>query len=102
MLLIPSGRKVRTLITANDVIHSWWIPEFGAKKDAIPGYTNELWFNVSEGKEGIYRGQCAELCGIGHLHMPVVVKVINGKEFDAWLAAGANPNGYTTADLTSE
>jgi len=62
-LVVPSGRKVRALITANDVIHAWWIPAFGAKKDAIPGYINELWFNVDVGKEGLYRGQCAELCG---------------------------------------
>ncbi|MEM7146907.1 MAG: imelysin family protein, partial [Verrucomicrobiota bacterium] len=59
-LVVPSGKKVRALITANDVIHAWWIPAFGTKKDAIPGYINELWFNVDEGKEGLYRGQCAE------------------------------------------
>lgn len=90
MLVVPSGRKVRALITANDVIHAWWIPAFGTKKDAIPGYINELWFNVDEGKEGIYRGQCAELCGKDHAFMPIVVKVVTGEEFDSWVAAGGS------------
>jgi len=88
VLVVPSGRKVRALITANDVIHAWWIPAFGAKKDAIPGYINELWFNVDVGKEGTYRGQCAELCGKDHAFMPIVVEVVTGAEFDAWVAAG--------------
>ena len=88
MVVVPSGRKVRALITANDVIHAWWIPAFGTKKDAIPGYINELWFNVDEGKEGIYRGQCAELCGKDHAFMPIVVKVVTGAEFDGWVASG--------------
>lgn len=87
-LVVPSGRKVRALITANDVIHAWWIPAFGTKKDAIPGYINELWFNVDEGKEGIYRGQCAELCGKDHAFMPIVVEVVTGEQFDQWVAAG--------------
>ncbi|MEM7358536.1 MAG: cytochrome c oxidase subunit II [Pseudomonadota bacterium] len=87
-LIVPSGRKVRALITANDVIHAWWIPAFGTKKDAIPGYINELWFNVDVGKEGIYRGQCAELCGKDHAYMPIVVKVVTGEEFDNWVASG--------------
>lgn len=90
MLVVPSGRKVRALITANDVIHAWWIPAFGTKKDAIPGYINELWFNVDEGKEGIYRGQCAELCGKDHAFMPIVVKVVTGAEFDQWVANGGS------------
>lgn len=88
MLVVPSGRKVRALITANDVIHAWWIPAFGTKKDAIPGYINELWFKVDEDKEGIYRGQCAELCGKDHAYMPIVVKVVSGEEFDNWVASG--------------
>ena len=90
VVVVPSGRKVRALITANDVIHAWWIPAFGVKKDAIPGYINELWFNVKEGEEGIYRGQCAELCGKDHAYMPIVVKVVTGAEFDNWVAAGGN------------
>ncbi|MBT8114930.1 MAG: cytochrome c oxidase subunit II [Arenicella sp.] len=87
-LVVPSGRKIRALITANDVIHAWWVPAFGTKKDAIPGYINELWFNVDEGKEGFYRGQCAELCGKDHAFMPIVVQVVTGEQFDNWLASG--------------
>ena len=87
-LVVPSGRKIRALITANDVIHAWWVPAFGTKKDAIPGYINELWFNVDEGKEGFYRGQCAELCGKDHAFMPIVVEVVTGEQFDSWLASG--------------
>ncbi len=98
MLVVPSGRKVRALITANDVIHAWWVPAFGTKKDAIPGYINELWFNVDEGKEGIYRGQCAELCGKDHAFMPIVVKVVSGDEFDAWVAAGGTFDASGIAD----
>jgi cytochrome c oxidase subunit 2 len=92
-LVVPSGRKVRALITANDVIHAWWIPAFGTKKDAIPGYINELWFNVDVGKEGIYRGQCAELCGKDHAFMPIVVQVVTGAEFDGWVANGGSFEG---------
>jgi cytochrome c oxidase subunit 2 len=84
-LVVPQGRKVRVLITAADVIHAWWVPDFGMKKDAIPGYINELWFNAEQ--PGIYRGQCAELCGRDHGFMPVVVDVKPQAEFDAWLAA---------------
>ena len=87
-LIVPSGRKVRALITANDVIHAWWIPAFGTKKDAIPGYINELWFNVDVGEEGIYRGQCAELCGKDHAYMPIVVEVVTAEKFDNWVASG--------------
>jgi cytochrome c oxidase subunit II len=96
-LVVPQGRKVRVLITANDVIHAWWVPDFGMKKDAIPGYINEMWFNAET--PGTYRGQCAELCGRDHGFMPVVVEVLPQDEFDAWLerekaarqAAGAPP-----------
>jgi len=84
-LVVPQGKKVRVLITAADVIHAWWVPDFGMKKDAIPGYINELWF-IAE-KPGVYRGQCAELCGRDHGFMPVVVEVKSQQDFDAWLAA---------------
>jgi cytochrome c oxidase subunit 2 len=84
-LVVPVGRKVRVLITANDVIHAWWVPDFGMKRDAIPGYINEMWFNAE--KPGTYRGQCAELCGRDHGFMPVVVEVKPQDEFDAWLEA---------------
>lgn len=82
-LVIPANKKVRFLITANDVIHSWWVPDLAVKKDAIPGFVNEAWTKVP--KEGIYRGQCAELCGKDHGFMPVVVKVTSEEEFNTWI-----------------
>ena len=90
MLVVPTGRKVRLLVTSNDVIHSWWVPAFGTKKDAIPGYVNEVWLIVEPGKEAIYHGGCTELCGAGHAFMPVVVNAVSGSEFDAWVAAGGH------------
>jgi len=99
VLLVPSGRKVRMLITSNDVIHSWWVPDFGVKKDAIPGYINEIWINVNEGKEGVYRGECAELCGIGHSYMPIVVKVTTSTEFDRWLASKGRVDEQATESM---
>ena len=74
-LVVPVGTKVRLLITGADVIHSWWVSDFGVKKDAIPGFINEAWFKVDADKPGIYRGQCAELCGRDHGFMPIVVNV---------------------------
>jgi cytochrome c oxidase subunit 2 len=85
-LVIPSGTKVRLLLTSMDVIHAWWVPDFGAKRSAIPGYVNELWFKVDPGKEGIYRGQCAALCGRDHGFMPVVVDVRTPDDFKKWVA----------------
>jgi cytochrome c oxidase subunit 2 len=84
-LVIPSGTKVRLLLTSQDVIHAWWVPDFGAKRAAIPGFVNELWFKVDPGKEGIYRGQCAALCGRDHGFMPVVVDVRTPDEFKKWV-----------------
>jgi len=81
-LRIPANRKVRFLITAEDVIHAWWLPDFGIKRDAIPGILNELWTIVPE--PGVYRGQCTELCGKDHGFMPIVVEVLPEDEFDAW------------------
>ncbi|MCB1648349.1 MAG: cytochrome c oxidase subunit II [Gammaproteobacteria bacterium] len=83
-LVIPVNKKVRFLITSNDVIHAWWVPDFAVKKDAIPGFINEAWTVVEE--PGIYRGQCAELCGIDHGFMPVVVHALPQDEYDAWYA----------------
>jgi cytochrome c oxidase subunit 2 len=85
-LVIPSGTKVRLLLTSQDVIHAWWVPDFGAKRSAIPGYVNELWFKVDAGKEGTYQGQCAALCGRDHGFMPVVVNVVTPDEFKQWVA----------------
>jgi cytochrome c oxidase subunit 2 len=86
-LVIPAGTKVRLLLTANDVIHAWWVPQFGMKKDAIPGFVNEMWIKVDPEKTGLYRGQCAELCGRDHGFMPIVVDVKSKEDFAAWLAA---------------
>lgn len=84
-LVVPVDTKVRVLLTSSDVIHAWWVPEFGMKKDAYPGFVNELWFRAE--KPGVYRGQCAELCGYDHAFMPVVVEVKSKDEFNAWLQA---------------
>ena len=82
-LVIPVDKKVRFLVTANDVIHSWWVPALAVKKDAIPGFINETWARVEQ--TGVYRGQCAELCGTNHGFMPIVVNVVDQSEFDQWL-----------------
>ena len=83
-LRIPINRKVRFLVTSEDVIHAWWVPDFGIKRDAVPGMLNELWAIVEE--PGIYRGQCTELCGKDHGFMPIVVEAMPEAEFDAWYA----------------
>ena len=83
-LRIPTNRKVRFLLTSEDVIHAWWVPDFGIKRDAIPGILNELWAIVPE--PGVYRGQCTELCGKDHGFMPVVVQAMPEAEYDAWYA----------------
>ena len=88
-LVIPNARKVRLLITAVDVIHSWWVPAFGIKKDAIPGFMNEMWIRVDAGSTGFYRGQCVELCGRDHGFMPIVVDVRNPDDFQNWLKTSA-------------
>jgi len=82
-LVIPANKKVRFLITSDDVIHSWWVPAFAVKQDANPGFINEAWTNVDE--PGVYRGQCAELCGKDHGFMPIVVEVKSSDDYDAWL-----------------
>ena len=106
-LVVPQGRKVRVLITAIDVIHAWWVPDFGMKKDAIPGFINEMWFRADE--PGTYRGQCAELCGRDHGFMPVVVVVKPQAEYEAWLAeqkaarqAAAAPAAKTAGTAAAE
>ncbi len=83
MVVIPSGKKVRFLITANDVIHSWWMPAFAIKQDAIPGFVNTAWTKVDV--PGIYRGKCTELCGKNHGFMPIVVKVVEQDEYEEWV-----------------
>ena len=86
-LVVPAGTKIRFLLTAQDVIHAWWVPAFGMKKDAIPGYVNEIWVQVDADKVGTYRGQCAELCGQDHGFMPIVVEVKSPADYDVWLRA---------------
>ncbi|MGF1680885.1 cytochrome c oxidase subunit II [Photobacterium minamisatsumaniensis] len=82
-LVLPIGKKVRFLITSQDVIHSWWVPDFAVKKDANPGFINEAWTRID--KPGIYRGQCAELCGKDHGFMPIVVIAKSQSDYDDWL-----------------
>lgn len=100
-LVVPAGSKVRLLITGADVIHSWWVPAFGVKKDAIPGFINEAWFKVDADKPGLYRGQCAELCGRDHGFMPIVVDVRSKEDFETWLKAKAAEQKQAAAPATA-
>jgi cytochrome c oxidase subunit 2 len=104
MVLIPAGKKVRFLITANDVIHSWWMPAFAIKQDAIPGFVNTAWTKVDV--PGIYRGKCTELCGKNHGFMPIVVKVVEQEEYDQWVfekkEVAMKMAELTTKDWTTE
>jgi cytochrome c oxidase subunit 2 len=88
IVVLPTNTKIRILLTANDVIHAWWVPELGGKKDAIPGYINELWVDIK--KPGIYRGQCAELCGKDHGFMPIVVQAVSKTEYHKWVSIQQN------------
>jgi len=99
-MVVPVGAKVRLLLTSADVIHAWWVPDFGGKRDAIPGYVNEFWFKAE--KPGIYRGQCAELCGRDHGFMPVVVHVLPNDEYQNWLAEQSAGLSIQPAVLTAE
>ena len=83
-VVVPVGKKVRVIITANDVIHAWWVPAFGVKQDAIPGFVRDSWFKVD--KAGTYRGQCAELCGKEHGFMPIVVEAVEPEKYAQWVA----------------
>jgi cytochrome c oxidase subunit 2 len=105
-LVVPSGTKVRIILTSGDVIHAWYVPDFALKRSAVPGFINELWFKVDPGKEGIYRGQCAALCGRDHGFMPVVVDVRTPDDFKKWVdeqkaqlkqAAAATPDAPRSA-----
>jgi cytochrome c oxidase subunit 2 len=84
-VVVPTGQKVVIQVTGADVIHSWTIPAFGVKQDAVPGRLAELWFTVDEGMEGIYFGQCSELCGKDHAYMPITVKAVTPEAYEAWL-----------------
>lgn len=93
-LVVPTGRTVVVQVTAADVIHAWTIPAFGVKQDAVPGRLAELWFEVDEGMEGTYFGQCSELCGLNHAFMPITVKAVTQAEYDAWLVAVKDAGDY--------
>ena len=83
-VVVPVGKVIKVLITANDVLHAWALPSFGVKRDAVPGRINETWFKAE--KEGTYYGQCSELCGIKHAFMPITVKVVSDEEYQSWLS----------------
>ena len=103
-LVVPVNKKIRIVTTANDVIHAWMIPAFGVKQDAIPGFVRDTWFRAE--KTGVYRGQCAELCGKEHAFMPIVVRVVSDAEYTKWVddkkkamaAAADDPNKVWTLD----
>lgn len=110
-MVVPTGKKIRVLITANDVIHAWWVPAFGVKQDAIPGFIRDTWFTVE--KPGTYRGQCAELCGKDHGYMPIVVEAKTPEDYAKWVAdrktkmaatalADDPSKVYTLAELSSK
>jgi cytochrome c oxidase subunit 2 len=82
-VVVPVGKKVRVVLTAADVVHAWWIPAFGAKQDAIPGFLRDIWFKAD--KTGVFRGQCVELCGKEHGFMPIVVKVVSPEDYTKWV-----------------
>jgi len=112
-VVVPVGKKVRILTTANDVIHAWWVPELAIKRDAVPGFINESWFQAE--KVGVYRGQCAELCGKDHGFMPIVVEVKSVEDYKKWASAekgmaakaaaaanAASGKTYTMAELMTK
>jgi len=108
-LVLPVGKKIRLVLTANDVIHAWWVPQLATKKDAIPGYINEMWTKID--KPGIYHGQCAELCGKDHGFMPIVVRAVTEDEFKQWAnktkgaqlaAAAGSDKTFSKAELMSK
>jgi cytochrome c oxidase subunit 2 len=99
VLVLPTETKIRFVITADDVIHAWWVPALGWKQDAIPGIINEAWTDIQE--PGIYRGQCAELCGKDHGFMPIVVKAVPKAEFQQWLAAQKEKGAPPSADKSA-
>ncbi|MDO5620065.1 MAG: cytochrome c oxidase subunit II [Paracoccus sp. (in: a-proteobacteria)] len=86
-MVVPVGKKVLLQITASDVIHSWMVPSFAVKQDAVPGRIAQAWFEVDPDKEGIFFGQCNQICGINHAFMPIMVKAVSQEKYDAWLAA---------------
>lgn len=103
-LVLPVGEKIRLQITSVDVVHSWWVPDIGVKRAAIPGFINEASFTIDPSKPGIYRGQCADLCGRDHAFMPIVVHAVSPADFQAWLkqqAAGSAPSAPAPATAST-
>ncbi len=96
-VVVPVGKKVRILLTANDVIHAWWVPALGAKQDAIPGYVRDTWFTAE--KPGTYRGQCAELCGKEHGFMPIVVEAVEPQKYAQWVAEQKKKSAASAVDV---
>jgi cytochrome c oxidase subunit 2 len=96
-LVVPINTKIKLLVTADDVVHAWWVPELGVKQDAIPGFVNENWFYVT--KVGTYRGQCGELCGVNHGFMPIVVQAVSQADFAKWVKMNA-PDAVNKAQQT--
>ncbi|MBT8417738.1 MAG: cytochrome c oxidase subunit II [Silicimonas sp.] len=93
-VVVPTGKIVVVQVTGADVIHAWTIPAFGVKQDAVPGRLAEMWFEVEEGMEGIYFGQCSELCGLSHAYMPITVKAVTQAEYDAWVSETQTAGRY--------
>jgi cytochrome c oxidase subunit 2 len=99
-VVVPVGKKIRVVTTANDVIHAWMVPAFGVKQDAIPGFVRDTWFKAE--KEGTYRGHCAELCGKDHAFMPIVVKVVSADEYSKWAASQPKASNVKTAAASAK
>ena len=97
-MVVPINKRVRLLITANDVLHAWWVPALGAKQDAIPGFIRDIWFKAD--KIGTFRGQCVELCGKDHGFMPIVVEVVSEEDYKAWVAKKKGTAVVAAADNT--
>lgn len=105
-IVVPVGKKIRVLATAKDVIHAWWVPALGVKRDAVPGFINEVWFKVEQNEfdkvqkdgEAVFRGQCAELCGKDHGFMPIVVKVVTEDKYKAWVSGQKSAAAAAAAD----
>ncbi|SOD42083.1 cytochrome c oxidase subunit 2 [Nitrosovibrio sp. Nv4] len=99
-VVVPIGKKVRIIITANDVLHAWWVPALGVKQDAIPGYIRDAWFTID--KPGTYRGQCAELCGKDHGFMPIVVEAVEPEKYTQWVAEQKSKSAAAVVDVSKE
>ena len=95
-IVLPTHKKVRLIVTAGDVIHSWAIPAFGVKKDAVPGRINESWVEIE--REGVYYGQCSEICGKDHGYMPIAVHAVPQDVFDKWIKANQESDDYVSVE----